>query len=207
MQAGSRVLAMHAKLAGHTTEQSEAELHHQYDRATIEYPRPTVWREMAALERSTYGPDLEVVEGRGPRTTAMKAHEHTRRTAIGIGALVVFGGLLSVDIFGDDSKNACFALLVFLSILWATEVIPLYVTSMLVPALTVILRILPEEEGCKIQASCAAKRVFAVRAPSAFCFPCCAGFEPPLARVQALHSCVLCMASLHDSPTVMSMPV
>ncbi|EDN10234.1 conserved hypothetical protein [Histoplasma mississippiense (nom. inval.)] len=46
---------------------------------------------------------------------------------------------------GPEQQN-CLAMLVFVSLLWSTEVIPLFVTSLLVPFLVVTLRIMRTEE-------------------------------------------------------------
>ncbi|KAI3643180.1 hypothetical protein MP228_012735 [Amoeboaphelidium protococcarum] len=54
---------------------------------------------------------------------------------------IVLAVLLSVDIFGEGSKNRCFAVLIFASLMWASEALPLYVTSMCVPFLLVVLRV------------------------------------------------------------------
>mgnify|MGYP001810847461 FL=1 len=61
-------------------------------------------------------------------------------------ALVVFGFLLAYPIFKEPEKQNCLALLVFASLLWCTEAIPLFVTSMLVPFLIVVLRVLDDTE-------------------------------------------------------------
>jgi phosphate transporter len=45
-----------------------------------------------------------------------------------------------VPIFEEREKQNCLALLGFASMLWCTEALPLYVTSMLVPLLAVVLR-------------------------------------------------------------------
>lgn len=60
-------------------------------------------------------------------------------------ALLVFSVLLSGPrVFETPEKQNCLALLVFASILWCTEAIPLFVTSMLVPFLIVTLRVLDD---------------------------------------------------------------
>ena len=53
-------------------------------------------------------------------------------------------GLHAADLhtFDRPEQNACAALLAFVSLLWCTEALPLFVTSMLVPLLTVLLRVL-----------------------------------------------------------------
>lgn len=61
-------------------------------------------------------------------------------------ALLVFAFLLVYPIFKEPEKQNCLALLVFASLLWCTEAIPLFVTSMLVPFLIVVLRVLDDTE-------------------------------------------------------------
>jgi phosphate transporter len=111
------------------------------------------------------------VERRGPNVDLKKkANERTRCAVICLVALGVFAVLLRVDVFsGERSKNMCLAMLALLSILWSTEAIPLYVTSMLVPALTVVLQILPAKDGSPMKAPDAAKRVFEASILSSFC--------------------------------------
>lgn len=47
-----------------------------------------------------------------------------------------------LQIFVEPEKQNCLAMLVFVSMLWATEAIELYATSMLVAPLCVILRVM-----------------------------------------------------------------
>lgn len=51
----------------------------------------------------------------------------------------------AVPIFDEREKQNCLAMLVFVSLLWCTEALPLFVTSMLVPLLTVVLRVLVDK--------------------------------------------------------------
>ena len=44
--------------------------------------------------------------------------------------------------FAQPERRNCLALLAFASLLWCTEALPLFVTSMLVPLLVVVLRVL-----------------------------------------------------------------
>ena len=53
----------------------------------------------------------------------------------------------AVPIFEDRPKQNCLALLAAVSILWCTEALPLYVTSMLVPFLAVVLRVMMDDSG------------------------------------------------------------
>ncbi|SCV03946.1 LAME_0H14510g1_1 [Lachancea meyersii CBS 8951] len=60
---------------------------------------------------------------------------------------LVFLLLLKVSPFQDVLQKNCFAILVYASMLWATETIPLFVTSLLVPLLIVTLPVLKDAGG------------------------------------------------------------
>jgi di/tricarboxylate transporter len=63
----------------------------------------------------------------------------------------------------EPEKQNCLALLAFAIILWCTEAIPLFVTSMLVPFLIVLLRVLDDvaqEPPARLTPKQAAPRVF-----------------------------------------------
>ena len=60
--------------------------------------------------------------------------------------LMVFLVLLYLPIMKKPEQQNCLVLLIFVSLLWATEVIPLFVTSLLVPFLVVVLRIMRSED-------------------------------------------------------------
>ena len=55
--------------------------------------------------------------------------------------------IAGVPIFADPTKQNCLALLAVVSVLWCTEAQPLYVTSMLVPFLAVLLRVMVDRSG------------------------------------------------------------
>lgn len=75
-------------------------------------------------------------------------------------AVLLFIALLSIDCFGNRQENYCFALLVFAAILWATEAIPLYATSLALPFLIVLLGVMRTDTGQPMSASAASKMVF-----------------------------------------------
>ncbi|CAK7564519.1 MAG: low-affinity phosphate transporter [Sporothrix epigloea] len=65
--------------------------------------------------------------------------------------LVVVVGLFFVLLYapilpGQPEQQNCLAMLVFVSLLWATEAIPLFVTSLMVPFLCVVLRVARADE-------------------------------------------------------------
>ncbi|KAI0412348.1 SPX domain-containing protein [Xylaria grammica] len=61
--------------------------------------------------------------------------------------IVIFLVLLIVPIIEQPEQQACLAMLIFVSLLWATEAIPLFVTSLLVPFLCVVLRVVRTEDA------------------------------------------------------------
>lgn len=56
----------------------------------------------------------------------------------------VFLLLLKISPFEEEKQSNCFAILVFASLLWATETIPLFVTSLFIPLLVVVLPVLTD---------------------------------------------------------------
>lgn len=63
---------------------------------------------------------------------------------------LLFAFLLNHSVFDDISQRSCFAILVYVSLLWATETIPLFVTSLLTPLLIVTLPVLKDSETSEI---------------------------------------------------------
>ncbi|KAI8609933.1 hypothetical protein BC830DRAFT_790131 [Chytriomyces sp. MP71] len=66
----------------------------------------------------------------------------TLRTSLLAFLLIIFSLLLNVRIFDAVEQRNCFAILVLISGLWAFEILPLFVTSTLVPFLIVVLRVI-----------------------------------------------------------------
>ncbi|WOO83830.1 putative transporterc [Vanrija pseudolonga] len=78
---------------------------------------------------------------------------------IALGALF---GIMWAQPFDRVEESNCLALLVFCTILWASEAIPLFVTSLMVPFLVVVLRVLRSTDGedTRLPASDATKYIF-----------------------------------------------
>ncbi|KAG2225641.1 hypothetical protein INT45_012113 [Circinella minor] len=134
-------------------------------RDQITYDRNTVWRDMIGQERKTL--NAHVVEQQPTKTvripfTKYKIPSDLFRQIycflISIAALII---LLNVDVFHVREENYCFALLIFSAIMWATEAIPLYATSLLIPFLAVPLKIIRNDDGTTMAAKDAASKVFA----------------------------------------------
>lgn len=83
-------------------------------REHVIWERNTVWRDLVALERKK-----QTVELAAQRTWGYWQWFHGFFLAA---ALLVFALLLSVDLFGQVEQNRCFAILVFISMLWAGKV-------------------------------------------------------------------------------------
>ncbi|KAK0545821.1 low-affinity phosphate transporter [Tilletia horrida] len=131
-------------------------------REQVVWQRNTVWREMIGIERRVAGAALER-SVMGARATGIKEGDQPKatriRTPCGFITLPSWLGISTVQLlvaflmlvlllkapglrfFERIEEQNCLALLVFCTILWATEVIPLFVTSLMVPLLVVALRV------------------------------------------------------------------
>ncbi|KAG0131044.1 putative plasma membrane phosphate transporter Pho87 [Tuber indicum] len=142
-------------------------------REHVVWERNTVWRDMIGIERKaqaanmgirrtllgdTTDPTRSRLTGDEPEISVTKELE----TPVGkikysawvfsggffvlVALLLVFTVLLLVPMFPSPEQQNCLAMLVFVSLLWATEVIPLFVTSLLVPFLVVLLRVVRSDQ-------------------------------------------------------------
>ncbi|MCJ1405351.1 low-affinity phosphate transporter [Xylographa trunciseda] len=159
-------------------------------REHVVWERNTVWREMIGIERKAQaanmglrrtllGPDNDPSKAQlqGDEPDQMGTKE--LQTPLGrlscprwlfsstlftlVLILVIFIVLLMVPIMEMPEQQNCLAMLVFVSLLWATEVIPLFVTSLLIPFLVVVLRIArsDDESHNRLEAKDATKYIFA----------------------------------------------
>ncbi|KAL2312196.1 Membrane transporter [Schizosaccharomyces pombe] len=146
-------------------------------REYVAWERNTIWREMMAMERRTQAARLS---GLKPVAADEKESEQppcfTIKTKFGvfriprcffnstiatlITIIVIFILLLSFPVIDNREQNNCLALLVMVSLLWATEAIPLFVTSFLVPFMTVFLKILRDENGSPLSGKESTKVIF-----------------------------------------------
>ncbi|CAO1636672.1 unnamed protein product [Parajaminaea phylloscopi] len=124
-------------------------------REQVVWQRNTVWREMIGIERRAQGASLQqsVMGGRSqdgekPRPTKVCGFVlppwlgiPTVQLAVAITLLVLLLKAPPLRFFPRVEEQNCLALLVFCTVLWATEVIPLFVTSLMVPFLVVTLRV------------------------------------------------------------------
>ncbi|KAH6640010.1 SPX domain-containing protein [Truncatella angustata] len=141
-------------------------------REHVVWERNTVWRDLIGIERRAEAASL----GRGllgAQNDGMKTRLQgddlpvppTKEIETPLGRLTcptwVFGGpmikllviiaifivLLVVPIMTLPEQQNCLAMLVFVSLLWATEAIPLFVTSLIIPFLCVVLNVVRADEA------------------------------------------------------------
>ena len=158
-------------------------------REHVVWERNTVWREMIGVERRAQAANFGIRQTllghtHDPSDARLQGDNDdnkTRELQTPIGRyrlpkwilsstffamvviLAIFFLLLFIPIMKKPEQQNCFAMLIFVSLLWATEVIPLFVTSLLVPFLVVILRIMRSEDKPhqRLESKEATKAVFA----------------------------------------------
>ena len=159
-------------------------------REHVVWERNTVWREMIGIERKAQAANMGLrrtllgtdndpakarLQGDDDSGEAMKELS----TPVGrfrcptwlfsstmfalISIIAVFFVMLNVRIMKKDEQQNCLAMLVFVSLLWATEVIPLFVTALIIPFLCVVLRVVRSDEKPhhRLDAGPATKYIFA----------------------------------------------
>jgi len=154
-EAQEKILQLYAKCVTH----GDTSLAHRqlkaHLREHIAWERDTVWRQMVARERRG---DAGVP---GPISEKKELKIWTPVGSVWISwklvwvliALIAFIILLAIPVVEKETANRCFAILVFATILWASEAIPLFVTSLAIPPLLVWLRVIVvgEAEGQQIR--------------------------------------------------------
>ena len=158
-------------------------------REHVVWERNTVWREMIGIERKAQAANFGirqtllggVHDPSKARLQGDREAEYTKEFVTPVGryrcpkwlfsgtffALVtifaIFLALVYAPIMKKPEQQNCLAMLVFVSLLWATEVIPLFVTSLLIPFLVVVLRIMRSDDKPhqRLDSKTATKAVFA----------------------------------------------
>ncbi|GLB44732.1 putative SPX domain containing protein [Lyophyllum shimeji] len=140
-----------------------------HQRENIAWERDTVWRQMIAQQRRGDIEDEPTAMGTllkkpGPGLfyipTPLGTIRVTKKMIYKIVAGAILITLLNVRVVDVSTANRCFAILVFCTFLWATEAIPLFVTSMFVPLLLVLLQVIRNDQGEVLSRSAATKWVF-----------------------------------------------
>ena len=158
-------------------------------REHVVWERNTVWREMIGVERKAQAANLGIRRTllggeHDPSNAQLQGDEQqqdTKEVVTPVGRyrcpswlfsstfftlviiIAVFVVMLGVPIMERPEQQNCLAMLVFVSLLWATEVIPLFVTSLIIPFLAVVLRVSLSDNAPhrRLEPQDAAKHVFA----------------------------------------------
>ncbi|GHJ86009.1 hypothetical protein NliqN6_2411 [Naganishia liquefaciens] len=168
-----QILYLYARVAaGGDVELAKQQLRAQL-REKIVVDRETVWSRMVQ-ERRRENQQLKVVGPDGAQYASEKTVIRTpigtlklpswiaRRPLIFILACGVLVGVIQAKPFDREEESNCLGMLLFCTILWATEAIPLFVTSFFVPFLTVVLRMIRSSDGedVRLSAADATKYIF-----------------------------------------------
>ncbi|OAA47501.1 SPX domain protein [Beauveria brongniartii RCEF 3172] len=140
-------------------------------REHVVWERNTVWRDLIGIERRgeaarlgslLLGPDstqAKRLQGDDDKTIPMTniatpfgrlrlpAWMLNSSMLMLLLSTAAFLALLIIPILKHPEQQNCLALLVYVSLLWATETLPLFATALLIPFLSVILRVVRDEEG------------------------------------------------------------
>lgn len=144
----------------------------------IVWERNTVWKDLLSLEKNSYNLHLDDDATQAnkmgdegsvnlmhlrlrrlnfPRNYSFFGYNHvtvpscllTWQVVKLIVIVITFIVLMCVKTFNDPEQHRCLALLVAAAMLWASEALPLYITGMLVPFLTVACKVLKDEKTDK----------------------------------------------------------
>eukprot|EP00744_Colponema_vietnamica_P002545 GILI01003974.1.p1 GENE.GILI01003974.1~~GILI01003974.1.p1 ORF type:complete len:712 (-),score=239.90 GILI01003974.1:196-2331(-) len=124
------------------------------------WERNTVWRDMLRLER----------RANSIKSERQEKFDLFKTLAPLFSAFIVAILLLVIPIFPSDKWEAqkCLSILVFVSIFWAFEVLPLYITAFVVPFSVVVSQVMLSDGAnpTPLEAKDAAKAVFAAMSSS-----------------------------------------
>lgn len=127
----NRLIELYAKCVTRDDKAAAKQQLRLHQRENIAWERDTVWRQMIGRERrgegdakSTAGVTLvkESEEGLVDILTPVGRFRITKKIVFTFIALLVFIVLLNVQVVHELEANRCFAILIFCTFLWATEV-------------------------------------------------------------------------------------
>ncbi|KAI8320418.1 SPX-domain-containing protein [Martensiomyces pterosporus] len=137
-------------------------------REEVVWERNTVWRDMIANERmvnavGVQSPELDSASNAATNPLKRRGMTNTQKQLLRLAVCTaVFGIVWAIPLFDGVEQQRCWAMLIYVSLLWATEALPLHVTALLVPFLTVMLGVMrsPAKSHHHLSASEASKAVF-----------------------------------------------
>lgn len=140
-------------------------------REHVVWERNTVWRDLIGLERRAEAASLgHTLLGRDtdPQKTRLQGDDElvlpTKKISTPLGSFIcptwlltsttftllviiaIFFALLFIPILEKPEQQNCLAMLVLVSLLWATESLPLFVTSLIIPFLCVVLQVFRDKD-------------------------------------------------------------
>lgn len=135
-------------------------------REHVVWERNTVWRDMIGLERKSQAANLNglkrAVAPNEKVNASMSAFNVSFQNPTIVKLAIIVGItliLMNFSPFEDAAQKNCFALLVCASLLWATETIPLFVTSLMIPLLIVNFGVLKNPDGSPMGTSDSSKYI------------------------------------------------
>lgn len=147
-------------------------------REKVVFERNTVWRDMIGMERKSQAAYAKPINasleskpwriklGAGREIVIPKAISSVKSIKLLIITIITII-LLNKSPFDDLQQKNCFAVLICSSLLWASEAIPLFTTSLVLPFLLVILNVLKDPVTGEV-----------LNAPDASKFICSAMWSP-----------------------------
>ncbi|CCH42708.1 putative membrane protein [Wickerhamomyces ciferrii] len=133
-------------------------------REHVVWERNTVWKDMIGLERKAQNATVaktpsskEALNDDTPISTRKLFNPTVWKLSL---ITIITLLLLKFSPFEQVEQKNCFALLVCSSFLWATESIPLFATSLLVPLLIVVFGVLKNEDGERLSPEASSKFIF-----------------------------------------------
>lgn len=146
------------------TAKSELSIHL---REHVIWERNTVWRDMIGIERKTYAANSKLSNNNrnnnekdaGNAKSNFNISIRNPRVTKLVLIIIITTILINFSPFEDTPQKNCFALLICASLLWATEAIPLFVTSLLIPILIVLLNVTKNDDGSIMDSVSASKYI------------------------------------------------
>ncbi|WWC71593.1 uncharacterized protein I206_105551 [Kwoniella pini CBS 10737] len=170
----AKILFLYRRVAAAGDEDLAKEQLRSQLREKIVVDRETVWSQMVSGHNKSTGIfrsvtpeelpssfDVSKNSIRTPLGRFRKPTWLTPRVLILSIALAVLVAIVQISPMDGIEESNCLAMLVFCTILWATEAIPLFVTSLSVPLLVVLLRVLRSTDGeTRLSAADGTKYIF-----------------------------------------------
>lgn len=160
-------VSLYSRLATNGNEREALQQLQLHLREHIVWERNTVWRDMIGMERQSFGTkavgpqeaENDVKWFRVGQIWIPSSLISPNAILLAFIALLVLS-LLNFPVLDSTVQNHCLAVVIGASLLWATEAMPLFVTSLMVPFLIVVLQIPLDSDGNRMSAEDASKFIF-----------------------------------------------